>query len=250
MKEDKMAKFAVILPAAGKSTRFSEKEKKPFAALDGRPVWLKTAELFVSRDDVCQCILVIDPSDEEMVRRKNGANMDFLNISLVHGGSERFESVANALKIIKDEVDCVAIHDSVRPCVTTELIDKVFQQAVKSGAAILALGMTDSLKRGSSIEPVVIEQSLSRESLWLAQTPQVFGKEIIVKAFKNVPKGATDDSQVVEATGATVSIVVGSSSNIKITTRDDLFLADAILKSRPKPKANVSVHPFADDMFR
>jgi 2-C-methyl-D-erythritol 4-phosphate cytidylyltransferase len=250
MKEDKMAKFAVILPAAGKSTRFRDNEKKPFVALDGRPVWLRTAELFVSRDDVCQCILVIDPSDEEMVRRKYGANMAFLNISLVHGGSERFESVANALKIVKDEVDFVAIHDSVRPCVTTELIDKVFQQAVKSGAAILALGMTDSLKRGSSTEPVVIEQSLSRESLWLAQTPQVFSKEILIKAFKNVPKGATDDSQVVEATGATVSIVVGSSSNIKITNRDDLFLADAILKSRPKPKANVSAHPFADDMFR
>jgi 2-C-methyl-D-erythritol 4-phosphate cytidylyltransferase len=250
MKEDKMAKFAVILPAAGKSTRFGVNEKKPFAALDGRPVWLRTAELFVSRDDVCQCILVIDPSDEEMVRRKYGANMAFLNISLVHGGSERFESVANALKIVKDEVDFVAIHDSVRPCVTTELIDKVFQQAVKSGAAILALGMTDSLKRGSSTEPVVIEQSLPRERLWLAQTPQVFSKEILIKAFKNVPKGATDDSQVVEATGATVSIVVGSSSNIKITTRDDLFLADAILKSRPKPKANVSAHPFADDMFR
>ena len=245
-----MAKFAVILPAAGKSTRFRDKEKKPFAALDGRPVWLRTAELFVSRDDVCQCILVIDPSDEEMVRRKYGANMAFLNISLVHGGSERFESVSNALKIVKDEVDFVAIHDSVRPCVTTELIDKVFQQAVKSGAAILALGMTDSLKRGSSNEPVVIEQSLPRERLWLAQTPQVFSKEILIKAFKNVPKGATDDSQVVEATGATVSIVVGSSSNIKITTRDDLFLADAILKSRPKPKANVSAHPFADDMFR
>ncbi len=245
-----MAKFAVILPAAGKSTRFRDKEKKPFAALDGRPVWLRTAELFVSRDDVCQCILVIDPSDEEMVRRKYGANMAFLNISLVHGGSERFESVANALKIVKDEVDFVAIHDSVRPCVTTELIDKVFQQAVKSGAAILALGMTDSLKRGSSTDPVVIEQSLPRERLWLAQTPQVFSKEILVKAFKNVPKGATDDSQVVEAGGAIVSIVVGSSSNIKITTRDDLFLADAILKSRPKPKANVSAHPFADDMFR
>jgi len=245
-----MAKFAVILPAAGKSTRFRDKEKKPYAALDGRPVWLRTAELFVSRDDVCQCILVIDPSDEEMVRRKYGANMAFLNISLVHGGSERFESVANALKTVKDDVDFVAIHDSVRPCVTTELIDKVFQQAVKSGAAILALGMTDSLKRGSSTEPVVIEQSLPRERLWLAQTPQVFSKEVLVKAFKNVPKGATDDSQVVEATGATVSIVVGSSSNIKITTRDDLFLADAILKSRPKPKANVSAHPFADDIFR
>lgn len=245
-----MAKFAVILPAAGKSTRFSDKEKKPYAALDGRPVWLRTAELFVSRADVCQCILVIDPSDEEMVKRKYGANMAFLNISLVHGGSERFQSVANALKMLKDEIEFVAIHDSVRPCVTSEMIDRVFQQATKSGAAILALPMTDSLKRGSITEPVIIEQSLPRERLWLAQTPQVFSKEIILKAFANVPKGATDDSQVVEATGAKVSIVVGSSSNIKITTIDDLFLADSILKSRPKPKANASVHPFADDMFR
>ena len=244
-----MAKFAVILPAAGKSSRFKDKEKKPFAPLDGRPVWLRTAELFVSRDDVCQCILVIDPSDEEMVRRMYGANLAFLNISLVHGGSERFESVANALKTLKNEVEFVAIHDSVRPCVTSELIDSVFQQAIKSGAAILALNMTDSLKR-SSTEPVVIEQSIPRERLWLAQTPQVFSKELLVKAFENIPKGATDDSQVVEAMGTRVSIVVGSSSNIKITTRDDLFLADAILKSRPKPKANTSAHPFADDMFR
>lgn len=245
-----MAKFAVILPAAGKSSRFRDKEKKPFAALDGRPVWLRTAELFVSREDVCQCILVIDPSDEEMVRRKYGANMAFLNISLVHGGAERFESVSNALKKLKDEADFVAIHDSVRPCVSIEMIDKVFQEATKTGAAILATSLADSLKRGSSNEPVIIEQSLPRERLWLAQTPQVFAKELLLKAFEKVPKGATDDSQVVEATGAKVSIVVGSSTNIKITTKDDLFLADSILKSRPKPKANASAHPFADDMFR
>jgi 2-C-methyl-D-erythritol 4-phosphate cytidylyltransferase len=245
-----MAKFAVILPAAGKSSRFRDKEKKPFAALDGRPVWLRTAELFVSREDVCQCILVIDPSDEEMVRRKYGANMAFLNISLVHGGAERFESVSNALKKLKDEADFVAIHDSVRPCVSIEMIDKVFQEATKTGAAILATSLADSLKRGSSNEPVIIEQSLPRERLWLAQTPQVFAKDLLLKSFEKVPKGATDDSQVVEATGAKVSIVVGSSTNIKITTKDDLFLADSILKSRPKPKANASAHPFADDMFR
>lgn len=245
-----MAKFAVILPAAGKSSRFRDKEKKPFAALDGRPVWLRTAELFVSREDVCQCILVIDPSDEEMVRRKYGANMAFLNISLVHGGAERFESVSNALKKLKDEADFVAIHDSVRPCVSIEMIDKVFQEATKTGAAILATSLADSLKRGSSNEPVIIEQSLPRERLWLAQTPQVFAKDLLLKSFQKVPKGATDDSQVVEATGAKVSIVVGSSTNIKITTKDDLFLADSILKSRPKPKANASAHPFADDMFR
>ena len=91
--------------------------------------------------------------------------------------------------MLKDEIEFVAIHDSVRPCVTSEMIDRVFQQATKSGAAILALPMTDSLKRGSITEPVIIEQSLPRERLWLAQTPQVFSKEILVKAFKNVPKG-------------------------------------------------------------
>lgn len=245
-----MAKFAVILPAAGKSTRFRDKEKKPYADLDGRPVWLRTAELFVSRDDVCQCFLVIDPSDEEMVRRKYGANLAFLNISLVHGGTERFESVANALKKLKDEVEYVAIHDSVRPCVTAEMIDKVFLQATKTGAAILAVPLADSLKRGSSAEPFVIEQSLPRERLWLAQTPQAFSKELLLKAYQKIPLGVTDDSQVIEATGTKVSIVTGSLSNIKITTKDDLFLADAILKSRAKPKGHSSAHPFADDLFR
>ncbi len=245
-----MAKFAVILPAAGKSSRFRDKEKKPYAALDGRPVWLRTAELFVSRDDVCQCFLVIDPSDEEMVRRKFGPNLAFLNISLVFGGNERFESVSNALKKLNEEVEFVAIHDSVRPCVTPELIDTVFLQATKTGAAILAVPLADSLKRGTSSEPFMIEQSLPRERLWLAQTPQVFSKEILLKAYQTIPLGVTDDCQVVEAIGTKVSIITGSLSNIKITTKDDLFLADAILKARPKPKGHMSAHPFADDLFK
>src|SRR5262245_26680940 len=89
-----MAKFAVILPAAGQSSRFKEKEKKPFANLDGRAVWLRSAELFVTRPDVTQCIIVINKDDDEMFRRRYGANLAFMNVQIAQGGAERFESIA------------------------------------------------------------------------------------------------------------------------------------------------------------
>src|SRR3954466_6242208 len=95
-----MSRIAVILPAAGRSSRFSGREKKPFTNLDGRAVWLRTAELFVTRDDVAQTVLVVDPEDQEMVRRRYAANMAFMNVRIADGGRERFESVANALKKI------------------------------------------------------------------------------------------------------------------------------------------------------
>src|SRR5436853_4121575 len=98
-----MAKFAVLLPAAGRSSRFGDKEKKPFATLDGRAVWLRTAELFITRDDVCQCLVVISPADDEVFRRRYGANLAFMNVQIAPGGAERFESVANALALVKPE---------------------------------------------------------------------------------------------------------------------------------------------------
>src|SRR3954453_9858373 len=133
-----MGKFAVILPAAGRSSRFQEKEKKPFATLDGRAVWLRSAELFIARDDVVQCLVVINPDDDELFRRRYGANIAFMNVQLVHGGAERFDSVANALAQLKPEAEFVAVHDAVRPCLTDELISAVFGRAEKTGAALLA----------------------------------------------------------------------------------------------------------------
>ena len=126
-----MARFAVILPAAGKSSRFKDKEKKPFANLDGRAVWLRSAELFVSRNDVCQCLIVVSPEDQDLFRRRYGANLAFMNIQIVAGGSERFESVANALAQVKPEAELVAIHDAVRPCLTEEQVNAVFAKAEK-----------------------------------------------------------------------------------------------------------------------
>src|SRR4051794_3350663 len=128
-----MARVAVILPAAGKSSRFADKEKKVFANIDGRAVWLRTAEAFVNRKDVVQTIVVIAPEDEELFRRRYGAHLGLLGVEVVLGGAERFESVGNALAKVRD-ADLVAIHDAARPCVAAAQIDAVFTAAARTGA--------------------------------------------------------------------------------------------------------------------
>src|SRR6516225_5286898 len=142
-----MATFAVIFPAAGRSSRFRDKEKKPFVNLDGRAVWLRSVEPFVSRSDVVQCQIVISPEDEEVLRRRYGANLAFMNIQVIKGGAERFDSVANALAEVRPEVEHVAIHDAVRPCITEALIQSVFAAAQASGAAIAAIPVADTVKQ-------------------------------------------------------------------------------------------------------
>jgi 2-C-methyl-D-erythritol 4-phosphate cytidylyltransferase len=243
-----MAKFAVLLPAAGRSSRFKDKEKKPFATLDGRAVWLRTAELFITRSDVAQCLLVIAPDDLETFRLRYMANIAFMNVKLVPGGRERWESVGNALAEIAPEVEYVAIHDAVRPCVTTELIDSVFAAARTHGAAMLATRLTDTLKRVD--DKLLVRETVDRQGLWLAQTPQVFRREWLAGAYArraDIGREITDDAQLVEAAGHPVHVVEGSPSNIKITMKDDLALAAAILTSRPKPKADRPFHPFAEE---
>jgi 2-C-methyl-D-erythritol 4-phosphate cytidylyltransferase len=243
-----MSRFAVILPAAGKSERFRDREKKPFSNLDGRAVWLRCAELFITRDDVCQCLIVIAPDDEEMFRRRYQANLAFMNVQIAYGGKERFESVANALALVKPEAEFVAIHDAVRPCLTSELVDTVFASAAKTGAAMLALPVTDTLKR--SDDKGQVKETVPRKDLWLAQTPQVFRRDWLVEAYAKriqLGKDITDDAQLIEAAGHAVYLVQGSTTNIKITAREDLTLAEAILKARPKPKAARPIHPFEDE---
>jgi 2-C-methyl-D-erythritol 4-phosphate cytidylyltransferase len=243
-----MSKFAVILPAAGRSSRFRDKEKKPFVALDGRPVWLRSVELFVTREDVCQCVLIIAPDDDETFRRRNTAHLAFLDVQLVHGGAERFESVANALKLLKPEAEFVAIHDAVRPCLTSTLVDAVFAKATSTGAALLAVPIADTLKQVDGNGQV--RKTLSRQGVWAAQTPQVFRRDWLLDAYERrsqLGKDITDDAQLVEAAGHAVTVVEGASTNLKITTKGDLYLAEAVLKSMPKPKVSGPIHPFAED---
>jgi 2-C-methyl-D-erythritol 4-phosphate cytidylyltransferase len=243
-----MPKFAVVLPAAGRSSRFGQGEKKPFATLDGRAVWLRSAELFVNRKDVCQCVVVIAPEDRELFDIRYTANLAFMDVRVAPGGRERFESVANALALLKPEAEFVAIHDAVRPCLTAEQIDATFAAAAKDGAALLAVPVTDTVKRVGAGKKV--EETLARQGLWLAQTPQVFRRDWLEAAYARrgeLGAAITDDAQLVEAAGHPVRVVEGAPTNLKITTAADLALAEAILKSRPKPKEKRPIHPFADE---
>jgi len=230
-----MPKYAVIVPAAGKAERFGGAEKKTFAKIDGRPVFLRTLEQFINRPDVCQTILAVAPEDVATAKTTYGANLGFMGIKLVEGGARRCDTVAAALKIVSDEADYVAVHDAARPCVTADMIDAVFAEAVKSGAALLASPIVGTVKQVSPTK--VVEKTVDRAGLYEAQTPQVFRKDVILAAYARLAADpaseVTDDAQLVEQSGHAVTVVVADASNLKITTKGDLTLAAAIIKARP-----------------
>lgn len=246
-----MATFGVILVAAGKSSRFRDANyKKPFAPLAGRPVWLHSAEKFTDREDVRQVVVVVAPEDREAFLEKFGASLAFMGITLAEGGAERADSVRNGLEKLEPEIDTVAIHDAARPCLASEWIDRVFAAGVKTGAAILATPVVSTLKRVGPDQ--VITETVDRVGLWEAQTPQVFSRTILEKAFASAgTKPFTDEASLVETTGQPVTVVPGSPVNLKITSREDLRLAEQALKALPKPKLSGPAHPFAgDDLWR
>jgi 2-C-methyl-D-erythritol 4-phosphate cytidylyltransferase len=237
--------IAVIICAAGSSKRFVQQQKhnleaikkKQFADVAGRPAFLRSIEFFAGRDNVKQIIMSIPAEDEEMFKITHGANLSFHGVKLCIGGTERFETVAKALELIKDEIDLVAVHDAVRCCLKNEWLDDVFKAAEKNDAAMLACPVVATLKK---VENGQIIKTIDRTGLYEAQTPQVFKKDLLKKAYANLSKldksKISDDSQLVEALGHKVAIVETDSSNIKITTKADIVIAEAIIKSRPKPK--------------
>lgn len=241
------AKVAVIICAAGASKRFGGKRKKPFVDVKGRAVFLRSVEIFSSREDVKQILLAIAPEDEELVNVKWGPNLKFFNVKICFGGAERFDTVQKGLELIKDDIELIAVHDAVRCCVKEEWIDKVIAEAAKTGAAILACPVVATLKEAKG---KVIIQTVDRAGLYEAQTPQVFETSLLKKAYanlKNLDKNKiSDDSQLVEAIGEKVSIVETDSSNIKITHKADLAIAEAILKSRPKPVPKGPIGPYIE----
>lgn len=242
-----MAKISVIVVAAGKGSRFGGSEKKVLAKIDGRPMFLRSLEHFINRDDVIQTLLVIAPEDEEDLKQKFGANLGFLGVQSVLGGATRTDSVANALSKVREDADLVAVHDAARPCVSTAMIDAVFEEAGKTGAAILAAPLRGTIKRAG--ESRVIDATVPREGLWEAQTPQVFKRHVIIDAYgrrAEVAEPVTDDAQLVEATGHPVAIVESDFSNLKITTRGDITLAAAIIKTRPRPVPKGPMGPFQE----
>jgi len=242
-----VAKFAVIVAAAGSSSRFKNQNyKKPFAPLANKAVWLHSAEKFLARDDVKQVVLVIGADDREDFNFKFGANVAIMGIDVVEGGVHRADSIQRALARVKPDIDFVAVHDAARPCLADEWITQVFNAAEKSDAAILAIPVSGTLKRVAADH--TIAETVARDNLWEAQTPQVFRRQLLMEAYsKRADFHATDDAQLVERVGHAVTIVPGSPINMKITTREDLRLAEKALAALPKPKFTGPAHPFADD---
>ena len=231
-----MPKFSVILAAAGKSSRFNDpKTKKPFIELCQKPVWLHSAQRFRNRDDVTQIIIVVSAEDRNDFEQRFATEIESLQIVVVNGGNERADSVQNGLSVVDPGCDYVAIHDAARPCVWDEDIENVFVAAIESNAAILATPVASTLKR--SADGTTVDETVDRTTMWLAQTPQLFLRELILKVYADRNgENPTDEAQLVEKSGHQVTLVPGSSQNIKITTQADLGFAAACIDARRNPK--------------
>jgi len=240
-----MPNVAAIICAAGPGKRFGGKRHKQFVDIGGRAAFLRSVELFSSREDVKQILLAIPQEDEEIVSIRYGANLTLFNVKLLIGGATRFETVNKAIALLKDDIELVAIHDAARCCVTAKWIDDVIKTAAKTGAAILACPVTATLK---DVKNGVIVKNVDRSGLYEAQTPQVFEAKLLKQSREKAPNAdtekITDDSQLVEVLGYKVSIVETDSSNIKITYPADAAIAEAIIKSRPDTKKDGYVGPF------
>lgn len=242
-----MAKFAVILPAAGKSTRFSSnKRKKVFLDLKGRAVWLRAAELFANREDVIQTIIAVSPDDLDWFKEKFRPNLAFLNLEIVEGGAERGDTVEKALATVRPDADYVAIHDAARPLLSTIWVDELFAAAEKHLAVIPAVPISSTIKRVNSDNRIT--ETVSRSGLWAAQTPQIFRQDILRDAFtKRQGLQHTDEAQLVEQLGHPVHVIEGWAMNLKITTAGDFRMAEALVDAVPKKKSFKGLHPFADE---
>jgi 2-C-methyl-D-erythritol 4-phosphate cytidylyltransferase len=238
---------AVIICAAGPGKRFGGKRKKQFTDVSGRAVFLRSVEIFAGRDDVKQILLGISKEDDEIVQIKWGASLKFHHTRTFFGGSQRFDTVIEGLKLLKEDIELVAVHDAARCCITDQLVTDVFAAAARSGAAIPGAPVVATIKEAKDGK---ITRTVERAGLYEAQTPQTFEVALLRKAYENLknldPNKVTDDAFLVESLGHEVSIVESDASNIKITRPTDIAIAEAILASRPKPKPDGPVGPWAE----
>ena len=229
-----MSQFSVIIPAAGSSTRFEGfQQKKPFVDLQGRPVWLRTVDHFVNRNDVAEVVLVLAESDIESFRERFRADLMLLDLQIVKGGTTRAHSVLNGLNALTKPSDYVAVHDAARPLLTKKWITELFAAASEKQAVIPGTAVSSTVKKTDASGAIV--QTVDRSQLFLAQTPQVFRRTLLQEAYAAAQDYAsfTDEASIVEAYDHPVHVHPGWPMNIKITTREDFHLAEVLLPALP-----------------
>lgn len=207
---------------------------KQFLALGGQPIILHSLRVLQASSTIDEIILAVPQNEMDYCLKEIVAKHHFTKVTkVVPGGHERQDSVRHALEAVHDDVDVVVVHDAVRPFLTQRMVEEVVKTAREKGAAIVALPMKDTVKQVGADR--VIERTVDRQTLWLAQTPQAFRRDWLLEAHRKAhAEGvrATDDAYLVEWFGHPVSVVEGSGDNIKITRPEDMMIGDAILAAR------------------
>ena len=221
-----MKKYAIIV-AGGSGQRMQSAVPKQFLLLQGKPVLYHTLAAFYEADTSTDIILVL-PVDQFAYWETLIAGLPPIPHRLVAGGNSRFQSSQHAIQTLTED-GIVAIHDGVRPLIDPALISTSYQTAIEKGNAVLAVASKDSVRFYSADKKSY--EHLNREAIRLIQTPQIFSVKDLQKAFKqSYSEDFTDDARVVEALGIHINLVEGSYKNIKITTPEDLLLAEVLMK--------------------
>lgn len=227
----------ILIPAAGAGRRMQAGINKQYLELAGQPVLAHTLRLFDQHPSVAEIWVISPPAEIDYCRSEIIARYGFKKITaVVAGGNERQESVRNGLVACGAQADdLILIHDGARPLLNPQLIDQVARAAREQGAAVVGVPVKDTIKQVAADQSILATPP--RESLWQAQTPQAFRYEIILAAHEAACRRqfrGTDDASLVEWSGGRVVMVEGDSRNLKITTPDDLLLAEALLESPGK----------------
>lgn len=223
-----------IVPAAGLGLRMGGSIRKQFRSLGGVPLVVHALRVFQASPVIDSIVLAVPQVDIEYCRTEIVQAHRFTKVlDIVPGGQERQDSVRNGLAAVRMETAVVVVHDAVRPFVTERMVADVVEAARAKGAAIMALPMRDTVKQVR--EDRVIDRTVDRRPLWLAQTPQAFRTAWLKEAHaKALAEGitATDDAYLVESLGRPVSVIEGSGENIKVTRPEDMIIGEAIFASR------------------
>lgn len=229
-----MSKVTVLIPAAGAGKRMQSSTAKQFLPLGDRPVLAHTLAAFQRSAEIDEIIPILSEEEQQSCREQI---IDPFGISkarrIVAGGKERQDSVYNGLRQLDPDTDVVLVHDGVRPFVTGEMIRECVLRARRGDCVAVGVPVKDTVKLVDAKGRV--RETLDRSKLWAIQTPQAFPARILLSAYEAAYKRrgtATDDAMLVEREGGRVTIIMGSYENIKITTPDDLLLAEEILKRR------------------